>query len=195
MRTVLLAAGALLPVVASGVYIASILKGRTRPQRTTRLLLLIITALTLGSLVAGHDTSGVWLALVSCVQSAVIWALSLWRGMGGKGKLDWLCFMLCGVGVIVWLLSGQSTAGLVASIVADLVAIIPSLHKTVRMPHTESLAFFAVDAVAGLFVVAAGPYTWQAALFPAYIFLINTTYAVIIFTRHTIRNYPPTAVG
>lgn len=180
MRQLLLVSGSLLPLVSSVVYIASILKGKSRPHRMTRLLMVVIGVLFYGSLLAGHDTSGVWLALVSLVQAVIIWLLSLKWGMGGKDRLDFICLGLCVAGLGLWLVSGQSLFGLGMSILADLVACVPSLRKTICWPHTESAAFFLLDTGAGLLIVLAGPFTWRAVLFPAYIVLINALYVAVI---------------
>jgi hypothetical protein len=177
---VLLIIGSLLPIASSFTYIVSILRGKSRPQRMTRLLLVIITALATLSLWANGDSSGVWLALASFLEAVAIWVLSLKRGVGGAGRLDIVCFVLCIVGVAFWLISGHSLVGLFASIVADLIACIPSLHKTIRMPHTESFWFYLLGAVAGLSIVLAGPLTWEAVIFPAYILLIDLSFAVVI---------------
>src|SRR5688572_19543566 len=101
----------------------------------TRLLLFVITGLATLSLWANGDTSGLWLALTSFIESGIIWMLALKKGIGGQDTLDWICLALCGAGIMFWLAGGNSMAGLIASIVADLVACIPSLHKTARLPH------------------------------------------------------------
>ncbi len=189
MRTALLILGSLLPLLASLIYIVSIVRGKSKPQRTTRLLLMLITGLSFITLVAGHDTSGVWLALVSFIQGVVIWVLSLWRGIGNAlNRLDFACLLLCALGVVLWLTSGQSIVGLIASIVADLIACVPSLVKTWRLPHTESLWFFGLDVLAALLIAAAGPYGWQALLFPVYIAAVNATYVLVIVAR--VKQHP-----
>ena len=180
MRSVLLVAGVVLPLLSSPTYVYSIWKGRSKPQRTTRFLLMVATGLSFGALLAGHDTSGVWLALVSFIETVIIWLLSLRRGMGGRGRLDMFCVALCGLGLVLWMLSGQSLVGLLLSIVADCIACIPSLVKTIRLPHTETPLFFAMGSCAGVCILLAGPFTWRAALFPAYIALINAVYVGVI---------------
>jgi uncharacterized protein with PQ loop repeat len=126
-------------------------------------------------------------ALAACVQALAILLLSLRRGIGGSDRLDYICLTVCLLGMTFWLISGQSMVGLMAAIVADLVACLPSLIKTIRQPHTESVLFFGLGAIAGVLVLLAGPYTWQAALFPAYIFLIDALYVAIIIRAKVVR--------
>jgi len=189
IHTLALFGGAgVLPFVSSLTYIVSILRGRARPQRMTRLLLVVITGLSFTALLVGQDRSGgFWLALTALIQAVVIWLLALKYGMGGRERLDWVCFGLCGLGVLLWLLFTQSLIGLLLSIAADCVAIVPSLRKTIKLPHTESLTFFAVDTVAGLLVLVAGPYTWRTALYPLYIAAINGVYVFVLLRPRILK--------
>jgi hypothetical protein len=187
MRNVLLIAGALLPLIAAATYTYAIIRGPVRPERMTRFLLAVITGLSFVSLVAGNDHSGMWLALTSFIESLVLWVLSLWRGMGGTNRLDWLCLGLCAVGVGWWLVSGDSFVGLVASIVADLIACIPSLVKTIRLPHTESVWFYLLGVVGSAFVWIAGPYDMRSVVFPAYLLAINALFVVAIWRPKVLR--------
>lgn len=180
MKIALLIIGLLLPVYASTAYMVSIVKGSTRPHRMTRFLLLVITAVMTLSLWASGDTSGVWLALVSFIQAVSIFGLSLWRGMGGGDRLDIACLLLCLAGVALWLLADLPWVGLAASIAADTIAMIPALRKTIRLPHTELALFYALDTVAGLLILAAGPRTPLAMAFPLYIAVINAAFVLAI---------------
>jgi hypothetical protein len=180
MRTILLVAGSLLAILSAAMYVISILERKSKPQRMTRFLMVVITALMVGPLWVAGDTSGVWLALTSFLQAVLVLVLTFRYGMGGRSRLDMLCVVLCCVGMICWLVSGQSWSGLVASVVADFVAVIPSLHKTVRLPHTELALFYILDVVAGVCILLAGPFTLEAMFFPVYVILINAVFVAAI---------------
>ena len=180
MRTGLLIAGSLLPVSSALIYIISILKGKSKPQRMTRFLLVVITTVMTASLWAASDRLGVWLALVSWLQALCIWILSFRHGVGGGDRLDLICLALCVLGLGLWLLSSLPWIGLVASIVADLIASLPALRKTIRLPHTELALFYGLDAIAGVLVLLASLFNPGAVLFPAYIAAINFVFVVAI---------------
>jgi hypothetical protein len=187
IRNTLLIIGTLLPLVSGWVYIVSILRGVSKPQRMTRLLLAIITGLSFFALWIGGDTSGVWLALASFVESAMIYGLSFKYGMGGRDRLDIACMLLCIIGLIAWWVTGESLVGLIVAIAADCIAIVPSLVKTWRLPHTESWLFYALGSAAGIAIVAAGPHDLIALLFPGYIFLINAVFVLVILRGPLLR--------
>jgi hypothetical protein len=67
------------------------------------------------------------------------------------------------------------------SIVVDLIACLPSLYKTIQLPHTESWLFYALDAIAGLSILLVSAHSLTAILYPAYIMLINGAYVFIIW--------------
>lgn len=176
----MLSVAALLPLIGGLAYIRSIFSGRTVPQRMTRLLMLLITGLSFGSLLADGDTSGVWLALASFAQAGIVWALSFRYGMGGRDKLDFICFCLCFAGIAVWWATGDALLGLLAFIAADFVAVLPALVKTIRLPHTELGLFYGLDVIAAALILLVGPYGWQAVLYPAYLLVINGVFVLAI---------------
>lgn len=183
LNNILLALGTLLPLVGTVVYVRSILKGQSKPQRTTKLLLTLITGLSFFALLFNGDTSGVWLALASFLQAAVVFGLALRFGMGGRDRLDVLCFVCCVLGLAIWLLTGESLVGLTAAIVADFIGIVPALVKTYRWPHTEIWSFYAIDTVASACVLAVSDHTLAALAYPLYLLLINLVFALIIVWR------------
>jgi hypothetical protein len=186
MHNALLLCGACIPIISTVIYVRSIVRGETKPHRVTYGLFVAITGLVLGSLAAGRDTSGVWLALAAFVQVAIIFALSVKFGMGGKEPFDITCTVLCSMGVILWLATGESLIGLFAGITADFLALLPAMRKMWRYPHTETWVFYAIDVLASVSILAAGPYGWRAFLYPLYLGLVNSACAVIIVHRRSI---------
>jgi hypothetical protein len=165
------------------VYIHSIFKRETRPHRTTRFVLLLITAISTWALF-GSRGAGFWLALASTVQAAAVFAISIKRGMGGWARLDVSCLVLALIGIVVWRTTGQPIVGLYVSILADFIGYVPALAKTYKYPHTEDWRFFAIDTVASIFSLAAlNHFSALSASYPAYIFLANFSMVVLIFDR------------
>ena len=179
-RNILIVVGALLPLISSIVYIVSILRGISKPQRTTRLLMALITGISFFALLAAQDTSGIWLALASFIQAVIIFWLTIKFGMSGHGALDAVCFVLCMIGLAIWLATGQSLIGLAGAIIADFIAVVPALVKTWRLPHTESWLFYALDCVAAVFIISAGPYSGANLAYPLYILVINAVFVFAI---------------
>lgn len=181
METILILISSLLALISPIVYIRAILKGEAKPHRTTRLVLLIVTALATISLLIQQDKVAVWLAGVSILQSIFVFILSIKYGMGGWGKIDILCLMIALLGIIFWQTTKQPIIALFASIMADFTGMVPALIKTYKFPETEIWTFFILDAVAGtLSFFAVKSFTIEQIAYPIYIAVINLVMVIFI---------------
>lgn len=181
MRTILIASSSVLALISPIIYARSILGGKARPHRTTRFVLLLITALSTASLIAQHNTVAVWLAGVSTLQAILIFALSIKRGMGGWSRSDILCLVIALIGIVAWQTTKNPVFGLYFSIFADFTGMVPALIKTYRLPHTENVWFFGLDAIAGILtLLAVVTFTAEQTAYPIYIAIINAAMAFLI---------------
>ncbi|MBI3577257.1 hypothetical protein HY086_04430 [Candidatus Gottesmanbacteria bacterium] len=188
MQNIFIAISSLLALISPLVYSQAILQGKSKPHRTTRLVLLLITALTTASLFAQHDRVAIWLAAVSTLQSILIFFLSLKYGMGGWAKTDLICLAIALLGILLWKTTDNPTLALYAAIAADFTGMVPALLKTYRFPKTEVWSFFLLDTLAGGFsFLALERWTLHEASYPIYILLINLAMVfLIIRPRHKI---------
>jgi hypothetical protein len=183
VRSLFITISTILVLVSPAVYIHSIFRGETRPHRTTRFVLLLVTAISAWALY-GSRGAGFWLALASTVQAAAVFAISIKRGVGGWARLDVSCLVLALIGIVVWRTTGQPIVGLSASILADFIGYMPAFVKTYKHPHTEDWRFFGIDTVAAVCSLAAlGKFSALTAGYPAYIFLANFGMVVLISGR------------
>jgi hypothetical protein len=184
MRHALIVISTVLVLVSPLVYIHSIVKGSTRPHRTTRFVLMVITLLSALSLVSAYKEAAFWLAAASAVQGLVVFLLSIKKGMGGWARLDVACLLIALIGIILWQMSGEAIVGLYASIIADLVGCIPTFAKAYKLPDTEDWRFFAIDTVASVLSIAALiTYSAYSLGYPAYILLVNGGLVAVILIR------------
>lgn len=176
-----IAVSSILYVVAYLIYTKSILKGETKPHRTTRLVILVITALATLALFAQGDRVAVWLAGVSAVFCIVIFILSLKHGMGGRSKTDILCLVLAVIGIVLWQTTKMPIIALFFSIGADFIGMVPTLIKTYHLPKTEIWQSFAFATLAGFFsMLALNSWTIGEFSYPLYIMLINIIMVILI---------------
>jgi multisubunit Na+/H+ antiporter MnhB subunit len=137
--TLALVLSAVFAVLAPIGYIISIIRGRSRPHRITRFILFFVLTLNFASILAAGGSPGAKLfAGIVFAQGTAIFAISLWRGMGGSSIFDWSCFAIALIGVIGWKLTGSPLVGVLFSVLADLAAYLPAFVKTWKHPHTES---------------------------------------------------------
>ena len=179
-QEIFIAISTLLAFISPFFYISAILKGKARPHRTTRIVLLTITILSTASLFAQHNTVAIWLSAVSMLQSIVIFGFSIKYGMGGWAKLDIACLVIAVVGIVLWKVTENPAIALYLAILADFVGMVPALVKTYRMPHTEIWSFFLIDTFAGVSsLLAVAKWTPEEYSYPLYIMVIN--FVMVLF--------------
>ncbi len=181
MQTLLIILSSVLALISPLIYGRSILKGDTKPHRTTRFVLLLITTLSTASLIAQHNTVAVWLAGAATLQAIGIFYLSIKRGMGGWSKSDILCLVIALFGIVIWQTTNNPILGLYFSILADFTGMIPAIIKTYKLPHTENVWFFILDTIAGFCtLLAVNSFTTEQIAYPIYIIFINITMTILI---------------
>jgi len=187
MRNTLIIISTTLVLTSPIVYIRSILKGLTKPHRTTRFVITAITFLSAAALFSDYRSAAFWLAAASALQAITILLLTLRHGVGGWAKLDIICLVIAFVGVVFWQISNRPIVGLYASIVADFVGYVPAFVKTYRLPSTEDWRFFAMDSSAAfLSLLALATYSAFSSGYPIYLVLVNAGMVALILLRRRI---------
>jgi hypothetical protein len=189
MQTLFILVSSVLALISPLVYSRSILKGKAKPHRTTRLVLLIITGLTTASLFAQNNHVAIYLAAISTLQSILIFFLSLKRGMGGWAKSDITCLVIAMIGIILWRITKNPVIALYFAISADFTGMIPTLIKTYKFPKTEVWSFFLLDVfAAGFSLLAVKIWTVEQYVYPIYVMSINLIMVILIIKPNRSRN-------
>ncbi len=163
------------------IYTVSILRGRSKPHRTTRLVLFLISTLGTLSFFLVKDYANFWLFISYALGNLILFLLSIKYGMGGWSKSDIVCLLIALVGIIVWQISGNPLTALYASVIADFTGMIPALRKTYAHPETEIWPFYFCDILATLLIIVAHKHiTFNELLYPLYLLVINATMIIFI---------------
>lgn len=181
MKPALLIAATALSVIGTADYILSILNGKTRPHRTTRVVLFIVSVVNLVGTVAAHAGGGVLLlSLLFFARSLVLALLSLKRGIGGTSRLDITCAVIALLGIVAWQISGSGIWALVFAILADAVAYIPAVVKTWKLPLSEAPLMYWLEGIAATLAIAHDGFHLNI-IFQAYIILSCVVMLVCIY--------------
>lgn len=184
MVNILIALSSILAFISYIVYMIAILKGKAKPHRTTRFVLVLITVLATVSLFAQGSTTAVWLSGVFAFGCLIIFLLSLRYGMGGWARADILCLIIALIGIVIWKITSNPIYALFASITSDLAGQIPMLIKTYRFPETEVWTFYSLDVLAAILnIIAITHKTYQELSYPLYIVFIDGLTIVFILRR------------
>lgn len=165
-----------------GIY--SIVKGKFRPQRMTRFLILVFSIIYVVSLLVQGNRNAIWLALVSLISTLIIFLLSIKKGMGGVAKLDITVLIMVVFSIIVWKATNNPVLGLTMSLVADLTSYIPTFLKAWKFPETEEWKFYASFVLANfLNLLSISHYTFGKVILQSYLLGVDAAIILIVVLR------------
>lgn len=171
----------LISVTGAVPYLAGVVRGRVRPQRMSWFIWTIILVLGLWSYRASGSDDSTWYIVGELATTGAIFLFSLWRGSGGWSRLDLGCLVVAVVGIGLWQMLDESAWGVFGALMADAVAVIPTLVKSLQDPESESASAFLCSALGACFgVLAVGSWNLLILLYPTYLFLANFVVALVI---------------
>ena len=178
--------GAVITSVGLVAYIRDTLRGVTQPNRVTWLLWALAPLLAFA--VEIHEGVGLQALMTFTVGfGPLLVFIASFRSAGAVWEirpLDYVCGALSLGGLGVWLATRHGTVALVASILADALAAVPTLRKSLWRPDTETLWAYVTGAVnAGITLLTITRYTTAVAAFPIYIAGIATLESTLIASR------------
>ena len=177
----------IISVVGALPYLWLVVKGRVRPERATWgiwTLILVLSVMAYKSQGAGDS---LWFLVGDLTITGAIFAASLWRGKGGHDRLDVVCVLIAVAGLLLWLVTSNPLMQLVGVMLADMVAIVPTVRKTLEQPFEESATTFGASSVAALLGVLSVD-TWDTILiaYPLYLYTANLITAIVIVTAQKV---------
>ena len=181
-----LALGAALSVAGTWNYVVATLKGHTKPNRVTWIMWAVAPLLAFAIEVQQHVGVSSFTTLLFGIMPIFVLIAST-KNPNGQWKIsvfDAVCGVVSIIGLVVWLSTNHPTWGLVAQVVADAVAGLPTLHKAMRHPQTESPFAFLTGVVnSALALLVLHHWTTSGALFPLSILIMNSLIVFFIVTR------------
>lgn len=176
--------GALLSLIGSLNYVINTIKGNTKPNRATWFLWALAPLIATGAMLSeGVTWQGTLMTFMvgfgpllvfisSFVNKKSIWKLK---------PFDYICGSLSVVGTIFWFVTRTGEVAIFFSIIADTLALLPTLVKAWRHPETESWLVFLFASINSLITLLTIK-NWDLthAGFPIYIFISCTVLFIVI---------------
>jgi hypothetical protein len=163
-------------MLATFVYVRSMFKGETKPNRVTWFMWSIAPFVASTAAVS----NGVGLAVIPVFMSGfspfLVFTASFFnkKAYWKLTSFDYLCGILSGLAVVLWFLTNNPNLAIIFAIIGDALAAIPTQTKAWHNPETESAWPFIVGVFSPMtsFLVAT---TWgfSELAFPIYLIVIN----------------------
>ncbi len=168
-------------LIAVVPYVRDMLRGTTRPNLVSWGLWTLIHIIFISAQFSAGASWSVVLPLVELFTVGGVFMLGL-AGYGYKkyGPLDLVCLAVAIAAIVLWQLTQEPLAALILSVVADIIATIPTLKKSYLDPHSETpLAYFLIVISAIVAGASTTLFDLPNLIWPVYIFAINA--AVLCF--------------
>ena len=174
----------ILQLAASAPYVRDILRGTTRPQRSTWTIWTTLAFVVLASQWASGARWSLALVIGQAAACAVIWVLAMRRGVGGASPVEVALLGIAGLGIAGWQIADDPIIATCAVVAADLIGMALMLPKTYRNPGSETPSTFAIGAVSTMLALAAiESLTPALVIYPAYILVADTVLVALIVLR------------
>ncbi len=156
-------------------YIVAIIRGTTKPNRTTWWIWGVIGVILLASYYYSGATTTIWVPVSESIAPLIIALLSLKYGEGGPAeKLDFLCIFGAGISCLLWYLTGSAVVALVTNLAIDFFAAIPTVAKSWSKPEEEDRFAWTLTSTGNVLnMLAVNSFTFAILIYPVYTLIID----------------------
>jgi hypothetical protein len=171
---------------AALVYIRSMFKGQTKPNRVTWFMWSIAPFIA----AAAASSKGVNWAVIPVFMSGLspflVFAASFFnrKAYWKLSSFDYVCGLLAALAIGLWLVTNNPNLAIIFAIMSDALPAIPTLAKAWHNPETENAWPFIIGIFSPItsFLVTTA-WTFSELAFPAYLIAINALLAFSVLKR------------
>lgn len=169
------------------IYAYSVVRGNTRPNRVTWLVLSLAPLLAFTAMMVqgvGFRQSVFTLATGLGPLIILISTFFAKQPKWAITRFDLTCGGLSLVGFLLWIILRDGNIAIIFAILADGLAFLPTLIKAFRHPETESPWAFIMGIVAALMALAIlDVYDFTYLAFPLYILTVDILASLLIYFK------------
>jgi hypothetical protein len=186
MYEYLVLAAAVGSFLAALVYIRSMFRRQTKPNRVTWFMWCIAPFVATAASVSSGASWAAVPVFMSGFGPFLIFVASFFskNAYWKNTSFDYACGLLSGLALVLWYVTSNPNVAIVFAILSDALAAVPTLIKAWHNPETESAWPYIVGTFTPMtsFLVASA-WTFSVLGFPTYLIAINVTLLVPIITK------------
>lgn len=181
-------AAGILGLAANPVYVADVLRGDTKPSKSTWWMLAALHVVLTASYFASGARETVWLPFAYVISFLVVALLSIRHGEVGWRLTDTVCLVAVGCSGLLWWVASSPQLALLVTVCADFFALIPTIEKAYARPWTENrTAWLMATVAAALNVLAVETWSLSVAAYPIYVLAVNAVITLFILRPRRAR--------
>jgi hypothetical protein len=178
------AAGALLTVAGTGGYVIETARGSTKPRLVSWFTWTMILAIAVKASLDARQWPAAVLTLSCAIECATVFLLAVLRKDSQDRSVGWLdgvCLCGAGAGLVFLVALQEPSQAVVASVLTDLAAYLPTYWQGWTHPERESWVPYTVCGVgSGLLLLVVSWSTPAAYAYPVYLFAANTAAGLLV---------------
>ncbi len=174
--------GAIIGSVGGLYYLYDTIVGKAQPNRITWLLWGIFPMVIFVAQRVQGVASISWTSFVAGFMPLLIVAASFFnkKAYWKSDPRDYYLMAAAVIGIILWAITDNPNLALLFSLLADILAAIPTLIKSYRHPQSESWIGYGISAIGfGISLLSVQVFNFENVTFAAYIFILNAALAVL----------------
>jgi hypothetical protein len=184
VRIAFIIISSLLTVCATAPYIFDILKKKTKPRIVSWFTWSLLTGISSAASFSAHQYPAAILSMCASLECLIVVVLGLKYGDREFVLFDIICQIAALLGLILWWLFNSPAIAIIAAIMIDFVASLPTIKHSWENPHEETWLTFALSGLGAAFTLAAvTDYKITSAANPFYLVLINLLITVVLVWR------------
>lgn len=185
-----IAVAILLRLIAGGGYLISTLRGKAKPNIVSWSLWSLTALIAFAAQIYKGGGSEALVTLAIAFGPLAVIAVAVLKGAQSLTltRLDVWCLSLAIAGIILWIRTKDPLLALLMSIVADILASIPTVVKSYLTPQTESAAAYSLSIISMIAtLLTIRQWNVMSWAFPLYILVINLTFVTLILLPKRLR--------
>lgn len=174
--------GAIIGSLGGFFYLYETIAGKAQPNRITWLLWGIFPMVIFLAQRAQGVEGISWASFVAGFLPLLIVAASFFnkKAYWQSEARDYYLMAAAIIGIVLWAITADPNLALLFSLLADILASVPTLIKAYRHPHSESWRAYAISTFGfGISLLSVQSYNFENTTFVAYVVLLNGALAVL----------------
>ncbi|MDB5266325.1 MAG: hypothetical protein JWN89_140 [Parcubacteria group bacterium] len=162
-------------------YYISIIRGRTKPDQATWMILTIVSFLILVSYYSLGARDTLWLPASYTIGQLITFILSLKYGNNKWSTFDKICLALTLASLLVWVGTKSALYILLINIFIDFMGMLPTVRKSLLEPYSEArFPWLLTSSACLLNVFAIRVWSFDMWIYPIYMLIINGLVTILI---------------
>jgi hypothetical protein len=183
IKETLVVVASLLALVGNIPYLLDVVKGRVKPHPYTWFVWTLVSCVVFFGQVAKGAGIGAIPTAVSEMFTVIIFLLSIKYGFKNPPKIDKYFLILSLFGLVPWILTKDPTFSVIIVVSIDLMAFIPTFHKTYCHPKSDTPLLYTTNVLRhSLALGALGSYNIATMLHSIVMIVTNSLMVIFIKT-------------